>query len=498
MADAEVVEALRSPARLVVVEAPGGCGKTFQGASFAADICPTLAPGRMLVLTHTHAACGVFAERTRGLAGLEIRTIDSLLAEIADAYPMPGENSGARAESDFERCGRRAAAVLASRPFVAETLARRYPVVVCDEHQDASIEQHAVVSALHGAGARIRAFGDSMQRIHGMSSVPGAEEADAARWSAFMAGADVKGKLETPHRWSGSSSALGTWVLESRETLKRGGKLRLRGRLPDQVRVVVSDNVSPRNLGFRLDREGGKGVAAITGNGGPLLILSHHNQTVHAIRAALGRTMPIWEGNTRAALPLLASRLERPADALVVARAAVDFVQATCTGFSDSRFAARLLHEVASGCSSRARGNPLILQNLARLIAEEPDHRGVGKFLRALQVSAGARPGLAGVVIDYPREYLEAVRLGDAVDPRSGLAEIARDNTLRRRSVPRRAISTVHKAKGLEAENVLLMPCDGSTFREKDRRLLYVAISRATRSLTVVVSRTNPSPIIEI
>jgi superfamily I DNA/RNA helicase len=62
---------------------------------------------------------------------------------------------------------------------------------------------------------------------------------------------------------------------------------------------------------------------------------------------------------------------------------------------------------------------------------------------------------------------------------------------------PARAISTIHKSKGLEAPHVLVMPCDATTFREKDRNLLYVAISRATESLTLVVSRSNPSPIIE-
>lgn len=62
---------------------------------------------------------------------------------------------------------------------------------------------------------------------------------------------------------------------------------------------------------------------------------------------------------------------------------------------------------------------------------------------------------------------------------------------------PARAISTIHKAKGLEAPNVVIMPCNATTFREKDRRLLYGAISRASRTLTLVVSRSNPSPIIE-
>jgi superfamily I DNA/RNA helicase len=61
-----------------------------------------------------------------------------------------------------------------------------------------------------------------------------------------------------------------------------------------------------------------------------------------------------------------------------------------------------------------------------------------------------------------------------------------------------RAVSTIYKAKGLEAPNVVIMPCDGTTFREKDRRLLYFAISRASRNLTLVVSRSSPSPIIEL
>ena len=42
---------------------------------------------RLLILTHTHAACSVFAERTRGGAGVEIRTIDSLITHIATASP---------------------------------------------------------------------------------------------------------------------------------------------------------------------------------------------------------------------------------------------------------------------------------------------------------------------------------------------------------------------------------------------------------------------------
>jgi DNA helicase-2/ATP-dependent DNA helicase PcrA len=62
---------------------------------------------------------------------------------------------------------------------------------------------------------------------------------------------------------------------------------------------------------------------------------------------------------------------------------------------------------------------------------------------------------------------------------------------------PPKAISTIHKAKGLESKNVLLMPCDARHFGNTlaARLKLYVAMSRAMSSLTFVVSKTDPSPI---
>lgn len=64
-----------------------GCGKTTSGADYAREAALTGVGSRLLILTHTHAACSVFAERTRGVgSGVEIRTIDSIIAHIASAY----------------------------------------------------------------------------------------------------------------------------------------------------------------------------------------------------------------------------------------------------------------------------------------------------------------------------------------------------------------------------------------------------------------------------
>ena len=63
---------------------------------------------------------------------------------------------------------------------------------------------------------------------------------------------------------------------------------------------------------------------------------------------------------------------------------------------------------------------------------------------------------------------------------------------------PARAISTIHKAKGLECESVMVVPCDAKTFpnRFDARCLLYVALSRAKSRLMFVVPESAPSPLL--
>ena len=89
MSDATVAGALRTAASLVVIEAPGGCGKTHQGAEYAAHAAANT-QSRILILAHTHAACDVFAGRTASSRDrVEIRTLDSLISQIAAAYHAP-------------------------------------------------------------------------------------------------------------------------------------------------------------------------------------------------------------------------------------------------------------------------------------------------------------------------------------------------------------------------------------------------------------------------
>jgi DNA helicase-2/ATP-dependent DNA helicase PcrA len=159
VSDDAVHAALRSGARLVAIEAPAGCGKTHQGAEYAKDVAITQAAGRPLILTHTHAACSVFAERTRGSAArVDICTIDSLVGQIASAYHaglgLPADTAtwARRTENGHAELASKVAALMRRHAMVADAVASRHPVVICDEHQDTSRDQHSIIKAMQARG----------------------------------------------------------------------------------------------------------------------------------------------------------------------------------------------------------------------------------------------------------------------------------------------------------------------------------------------------------
>jgi hypothetical protein len=105
-----------------------------------------------------------------------------------------------------------------------------------DEHQDANVHQHEVIMACHAAGAQVRIFGDPVQRIYG-GRAKDESTAEEQRWHQLKTMADVFEQLDEPHRWLNGSAELGRWILEARASLRDGGKIDLRGRLPQGLSV---------------------------------------------------------------------------------------------------------------------------------------------------------------------------------------------------------------------------------------------------------------------
>jgi DNA helicase-2/ATP-dependent DNA helicase PcrA len=504
MTDEEVAALVDSDAPLVVVEAPAGCGKTYQGAGYARRAASRLAVGRILILTHTHAACAAFAQETRSARGyVEIRTIDSLIVQIAAAYHkslnLPADPAAwARGEgpSGYAALAARAARLIRRHPYIPAALVERFPVVIADEHQDASADQHAVIMSLRDAGAKLRIFGDPMQGIYARG-----READQAlrRWEDTK-GAAAFAELCTPHRWRDGTPALGGWILRAREALKNGQPIDLAGALPEGLRILHADSIAA-GRGYRLRDTEREPIDRLTRTGSQMLILTPQNDMTEALAAFWNRAIPIWEGHTRPALDeLIAATESSGANAVTIARALVAFMGRVATGFSPSSHGNRLVQEVSQGCTSTARGKPAHIQELGRFILDEPSHIGISKCLAQLARLRRERvSGFEAINIDYRSEFRDAIRLGEFPDADEGLAEISRRRSFAHPMPPERAISTIHKAKGLQCDNAMILPCDSrfsGTYYSRCR--LYVAISRAKRSLTLVLSRNDPSVLFHI
>lgn len=508
MSDASVAALLRSSASIATIEAAAGCGKTHQAANYVAAAAQDLDQQQVLVLTHTHAACAVVKERTRAVSKkVDIKTIDALICEIAAAYHLalglpsdPARHAQVGAEFSFETIAEIVSDYVEKHSVIAQAIARRFPIVVCDEHQDSSAAQHKLVMAIHAAGAKIRFFGDPMQRIFGGRS-DAAVRSDLDRWDGLR-DACADDQLLTPHRWRGvGKNELGAWIGEARERLKNGGSISLRGERPEGLSVIYVQNTAPNRGGYRLNRDDRRRIGDAIEAKGQMLILAANNSAVASLNGFWGRRYPIWEGHKREHLSALVEVFSNEnATPEEIARGATAFMSSVAKGFSNASHGDRLVNEVQEGCRKATRGKPANIQSLARCILERPNHRGVAACLKLLHRLVNDRSGgFSDVAIDFRREFHDAIRLGDIEDPLDGFAEITQRRSRGGIALPDKAISTVHKSKGLECENAMLVVTDRSQLSGTlySRRRLYVALSRARHTLTLVLPSQNDIPLIE-
>jgi len=502
VSDDSVRAAIRSDAQFVVIEAPAGCGKTTCAAEYAQDIARGVVRTRPLILPHTHAACSVFASRARGLASrMEIRTIDSLIANIASAYhvglglPKDIQQWIRQGNKRHEKLASKVATLLNQHPIIPVSLAQRHQTVICDEHQDSGSAQHSIVMSLGAMGAKLRVFADPMQRIFGSDSSTGA----GYSWQELTQVAHAFEQLDTPHRWKSGCIQLGNWTLAARRNLADGRPINLHAGLPPSVTVVFAENQSDSRFNYRLSYSDRKPIDEFEQREqNSLLILTHYNETAESFRSLFHRRISLWEGHTRDSLEKLVNKINVfTGDSESLGKALVEFMGEVGKGFSQSKFGDRLLAEIRNNCTKKSSGKPAAIQEIAKILLSESDHHGVAKALRRTFELKKERKDFANIEIDRLKEFSEAVRLDSFATAEEGLTGIMHHRTYSRPHPPGRAISTIHKAKGLECESVILMPCDAHTFPDKDvaRCLLYVALSRARSRLLLVLSRNKPSPL---
>lgn len=234
---------LRSDIPKILIEAPAGCGKTHEAAELAVDLAKGLDRGQsVLVLTHTNAAVQEFSRRAAGHPGsVHATTIMSFCVEILEPYcaglglpsPLALNLGQSGAQVGFDRLAPLARDLVNNCQPISRALTGIYPVILFDEHQDATPDQHDFAKALaYVPSIRCRFFADPMQSIFG----------DGLDWEMLVGEVDATETLNHPFRWQ-KTPDLGAWILHARSELLAGNPLPLDSAPTKYIRITSLPDV---------------------------------------------------------------------------------------------------------------------------------------------------------------------------------------------------------------------------------------------------------------
>ncbi|MBI2862800.1 MAG: ATP-dependent helicase, partial [Chloroflexi bacterium] len=470
---------LRSQAPKVLIEAPAGFGKTYESVAAARDLSETLEEGqKVLLLAHTNTAVQTFRSRLSHLGKkFEAMTLDSFafanVAPYARELGLPVPLRVGKNAVEFPVLAKKLNELYNRSNTIARATADRYPVIILDEHQDARREQHSFVSALAYAGnSRLLVFGDPMQAIFDFDP----KEA-IVKWPDLTKEATVTDELTDPHRWQ-EAPELGDWIKEARKELMNGGKpiwseapkaVDVR-RLPELDDMQQFSPIPPYKIAGVLN-------SLLNHCQGSVALLTKTNHNVTGLLRAVKHRLRLNEGaEFKAAYDILPDVVEAAGNPVAMSGHVLRLLRATGTGCTKD-FSARVKKRLKpEGVNLKASGKLQPFLETLQRVYEEPSLETWCSVVDQVR-----RKPPEGIGIEQPDcLHVLAALGGDEQDPLLALDNVCRE---RRSTLPqhRATVSTIHKVKGQEYDNIILCHFSARPFPddEEARKLLYVALSRA-------------------
>jgi hypothetical protein len=386
--------------------------------------------------------------------------------------------------------------LLEEQPTVAAAYAARYPVVIADEHQDASALQDAIVRRF--GSQHLVVLADHLQLIHGYRG------ADLDRLRAHWRDSAAQHRLSTPHRWHGRATE-GAWLLSLRDALE--GRAASASR-PAGVRVKTYP--AERGLNGALPQL--KYVIP------PLLrdpttrsvaILVRENTDLARVRKylSINGLHPRQLGGPKdfeearediEQLPLLS-------DAHSIALHARDRLIALVPTIPNN-VAQQLDRRLKVGGPQTA-GAKEPAATLLRAFEPLWNH-GVGAFFGVMSDLLGACAAV-GYHLPRPDATRTLRRTAEALAPGADLddclAAYGEQVAASMHAIPQRTdrglfLMTAHQAKGKEFDAIVLFPIDARRWPDDNehRRLFYVALTRATGTWVFVSPSQDASPLLRL
>jgi ATP-dependent DNA helicase RecQ len=430
--------------------------------------CQRVRPREILVVCYTRANALELRRRLFGLVGRDARFV-TIQTIHAVAISMVGIHRVATDDDlTLETCLPVAAAMLRGETMEAaeqtrqrDSLLRGFSYLFVDEYQDIDAAKYELLSAIAGRAMggdqrklRVFAVGDDDQAIYAWDGA----SSDFIR--SFEQDYDAT-RFIVPHSYRSPKA-----ILDMAQTLVEP--------LPDRLKKGTWLTVDPARAG---DPDVGPWVAEHPGLRGRFVW--DRSASVQAAAQRLTETVGRWIGNGIA-----------PASIGVLARSRP-------TGLHRLRIAAELARIPFAWTLP---GDSSIPMSRVREVATLSD------WLRT-QGGRDERVG-AGAVLEEIRQLTEGPwrdSLQDWLEPFTGRSltrsqwqyELVTWAQLERRArVLGKGVhlGTMHSAKGLEFDHVMMLDDGTLADTSEERRLLYVALTRARRSLHIFSSR-EPSPV---
>jgi DNA helicase-2/ATP-dependent DNA helicase PcrA len=339
---------------------------------------------------------------------------------------------------------------------VKDVIASSYDRILIDEYQDCNGGQHQLAIALSQIVPTV-IFGDPMQGIFEFSGATlswGGEIHNHFR---------LAGTLETPHRWAGKNPELGAWIAETRLKLMAGEPIDL---ADGPITYRQSDDAFDMGV-FLDDIDAREGTQA----------------AIHCNKTICYRLAQATRGGFQAIEEMAAGRLQGFATAWD-ASSNLDRRFAAVNSLMDDCFHIKQLAE-----GDIADPNDVAMaQEMNAIAAELGGDSGVAAA-RRLFAMAKERPNWRLFRREIWRDGEKAIaelEAGRVASMSEATASIRQRVTNSGRRMPLRTVSTPLLLKGLEFDHVVI-PNAGHFLGERaaNAKLFYVAISRATRTLTI-------------
>ncbi len=431
---------------------------------------------------------------------------DPELQRVYRAYQTRLEEIG---NADFGDLIMRPVQLLRDEPDVRRRTQQRFRVVLVDEYQDANVAQYMLLRELYGEGTYLCVVGDEDQSIYGFR---GADVRNILTFSESFPGTEVI-RLEENYRSTGRILSIASEVVAHNQ--ERLGKT-LWTRNDDGVNAVVAlleDQDEEAAYCAEIVRRGSPGDTAILYRTNAQSRVFEQYFTRQGIPFRLVGTVQFYEREEVKDVLAFLAVLLNPRDEVAFRR----IVNKPARGIGKSSIATIV------ECAAAPQGDLIRGAGAARAALSKRASRGVGAFLECVDAARDAlgRVPLSavveqitvdtGLVEHYRRqdevsftqkaENLEelvnaAGKYGTGVEALSAfLEDVELDRARETGATEADALATLitmHNTKGLEFSRVIITGMEEGMFPrgdyyssevEEERRLFYVAITRAEREL---------------